>query len=585
MSGGAVCSAGVKSLGAMAAAALLLAGCGGDSGAAKRTEAGGASAGTATGCPFEDVTERSGIHFRHHTGASGGKLLPETIGAGAAFLDYDGDGHLDVFLVDSGPWPDAPDEEDPPRCALYRGRGDGSFVDVSSATGAAVAVYGMGCAVADYDADGDADVYVTALGRNLLLRNDGGMFTDVAESAGVGGGTWTDSHGRPHPDWSTAALWFDADGDRDVDLLVANYCQWTRDLEVFTTLDGTTKAFTTPDRYTGLPCRLYLGRGDGTFEDATESAGLAPHLGKALGAATWDFDGDGLPEVVVANDTRPNFYFANLGGGRFAERGIEARVAYDEHGRARAGMGVDVADYANDGVAGIAIGNFAKEPASLYRRQPDGTFRPAARRARIVAPTLAPLTFGLAFADLDLDGAQDLVLVNGHIEPDIERFFPGESHAQPIVLLRGDGRGGFDDASAASGPDLARPRVGRGLALGDVDEDGDLDMLVTTNGGDAVLLANRIVERTGRRSLRVRLRGRPPATDALGAVVTVTADGVTQTRVRRTGSSYLSQSEPTLTFGLPAENATLEVRVRWPDGETSTVPVARNAGTVTIDRE
>jgi hypothetical protein len=538
-------------------------------------------------CRLVDITAASGIRFRHVTGGYGDKLLPETLGSGAAFLDFDGDGVLDVFFVNSSFWPgrEPPGADSPPRCALYRGLGGGRFEDAGAGSGADLSLYGMGCAAADYDGDGDTDIYVTAVGDNVLLRNDGGRFADATREAGVAGGRWRDRGGKEHPEWSTAAAWLDADGDGDLDLFVANYVQWSPAHEIFTTLDGIQKAFTTPDRYPGLPCRLFLNRGGGGFEDATEAAGLAKDLGKALGVTLWDFDGDGRLDVAVANDTRPNFLFRNLGGGRFEELGLKLGIAYDESGRARAGMGIDVADFAGDGWPRVAIGNFSSEPMSLYRWSKDGLFHSDAARAGLAEATYGPLTFGVAFADLDLDGFEDLAVVNGHIEPDIARFQAGQSHAQRPQLFRGRADGRFDDVSSACGPDFARPLVGRGLAAGDVDGDGDLDLLITQNGGPPVLYRNDLAAGAPRRYLRVKLRGKGANSAALGAEVRVQIGGRSQIRTARTGSSYLSQSEPTLTFGLGASDRVDAIEVRWPSGGTTRHPIERIDATIEIREE
>ncbi len=531
-----------------------------------------AGAAEARGAPlelsFEDATERAGLSFVHVTGGTGEKLLPETMGSGACFLDYDADGHLDLFLVNSCHWPGSAGEgQGGASCALYRGRGDGTFVDVSREAGLDLVLYGMGASAADYDGDGDEDLYVTSLADNLLLENQGGRFLDVTAQAGVGGGRWSDASGQDHPEWSTASAWFDADVDGDLDLFVANYVQWTRETEIFTTLDGVHKAFTTPDRYVGLPCRLFLNRGDGTFaEGPLADEGAAPLRGKGLGAALWDFDGDGGLEVAVANDTRPNFFFQNLGGGRFEERGTTLGLAYDEDGRARAGLGIDVADLGNGGGVVVAIGNFAGEPLSLYRATSGGHFRSEAAAAGLGQPTVAPLTFGLSFLDLDLDGRLDLVVVNGHIEPDIHLSRPGETHAQPAQLFRGLPGGRFEDASTRVGADFAAPRVGRGLAAGDVDHDGDLDLVITSNGGRVALLVNRAQELRRRHYVAVELEGEPGNRRALGAAIALTAGGRTQRRLVRTGSSYLSQSALACTFGLGGSTAVDALEVRWPDG-------------------
>jgi hypothetical protein len=504
------------------------------------------------------------------TGGYGEKLLPETLGAGAAFLDLDGDRVLDIFFVNSSYWPGhVPPGAPPATCRLYRGRGDGAFEDVTAAAGAGISLYGMGCAVADYDGDGDDDIYVTAVGDNVLLANDGGVLRDVTSTARVAGGRWRDRSGALHPEWSTAAAWADFDLDGDLDLFVTGYVEWSPAHEIFTSLDGVRKTFTTPDRYTGLPCRLYRNRGDGTFEDAVEVPG-GEH-GKSLGVALWDFNEDGFVDVVVANDTRPNFLFLSRGDGGFEERGLELGVAYDASGRARAGMGIDIADHANDGVPAVAIGNFSAESMSLYRWEPPAGFVPSAERAGLAQATYSPLTFGLLFADVDLDGLQDLVVANGHIEPDIARFRPEERHAQSPQLFRGLAGGRFEEVTAAAGPDFSRPIVGRGLAAGDIDGDGDLDLLFTRNGGAPVLLRNDLVEE--RHFLRLRLEGRGRNTRAIGAAVQVRAGGAVQTRLVRTGSSYLSQSEMTLTFGLGTSGSVDRIDVRWPGGGRGEYPV------------
>jgi hypothetical protein len=522
---------------------------------------------------FTEITREAGLEFRHVTGGFGEKRLPETLGSGAAFLDLDQDGNLDIFLVNSNWWPGhVPAGAATPACALYRGLGNGRFMDATAASGADISLYGMGCAVADYDGDGRDDVYVTGLDRNVLLRNTGGALRDVTAEAGAGGGSWTDRAGRTHHEWSTAAAWADVELDGDLDFLVANYVEWTPETEIFTTLDGVHKAFTTPDRYPGLPCRLFLNDGSGRFQDATAAAGMASAKGKALGIALWDFDGNRLPDFVVANDTQPNFLFLNHGG-RFEEAGLAAGIAYDESGRARAGMGIDIQDHAKGGVR-VAIGNFSDEPMSLYRwaAGEPARFDSEAGRAGVALATYASLTFGVLFADMNLDGVEDLVIANGHIEPDIARSHPTQSHAQSPQLFLGRGDGTFAERTAAAGADFAARRVGRGLAAGDVDGDGDLDLLLTTNGGPAALLRNDLA-RGAHHHLRVRLHGKGKNTGALGAVVRLTAGGVTQTRMARTGSSYLSQSERTLTFGLGAATAVERLTVRWPSGEERSVPV------------
>jgi hypothetical protein len=430
----------------------------------------------------------------------------------------------------------------------------------------------MGLTIADYDADGDPDVYVTCLGPNLLFRNTGGRFRRVEDAPD--GGSWRDEQGRTHPSWSTGAAWLDADGDGDLDLVVVSYVRWTIDTDIYAQLVDGVKAYTRPQLYPGDRLRLYLQRDDHTFVDATEGSGLdlTGDAGKSLGVCLDDFNGDGLIDLFVGNDTVRNFLFLNRGGGKFEEQAVAAAVGYDDTGRARAAMGIDAVDWRNDGRPSIAIGNFSEEPVSLFTvaRKAEDTvlFEDAASRARVGHATLLPLTFGVAMIDADLDGWCDLVLANGHIEPSISQLKQELQHAQAPQLLRNlEGRR-FEDVSARAGAPFASRIVGRGLAAGDLDGDGDLDLVFTANRGRPMVL--RCDPTTKHRMLRLELcRPGTRNPEALGAVVQVTAGGMTQRRMVRTGGSYLSQGELVLTFGLGPRDRADRVVVRWPDGEVS----------------
>jgi hypothetical protein len=510
---------------------------------------------------FEDITESAGIGFVHETGAFGRKWMPETMGSGGAFLDYDGDDRPDLLLVNGSLWPGHEGGRERAVSRLYRNLGNGKFQDVTAEAGLDIRLYGMGATVADFDADGDPDVYLTAVGDNILLRNDGGRFTDVTLEAGVDGNSGV--AGDP-PAWSTGAAWLDADRDGRLDLFVCNYVRWTPETDLFTTLDGVTKSYATPEQYEGETCRLYRNESGQRFTDITAEAGVLNPDGKSLGVAVDDFNADGWPDIVVANDTYQNFLYLNDGDGTFTDVASRAGVAFDEYGRARAGMGIDVADVTSQGRLSIAIGNFSNEPLSLYTQIGDDLFQDLAGSARLTRASLPSLTFGLLFADLDLDGYVELLAGNGHIEPEINEVQSDVTFAQPLQLFWNDRRGQFIAVDRQVGAGFGEAMVARGIATADIDRDGDLDVLVTVNGGSPRLLRNDLPAAEAK-WLRIRLQGNAPNLDAVGAVVTVFAGDLIQRRMVRTGSSYLSQSEinPVL-IGLGDRTEADSVLVRWP---------------------
>jgi len=515
---------------------------------------------------FTDVTKPAGIEFTHITGAFGKQWMPETMGGGGAFFDYDGDGGPDILLVNGTYWPGHASKGPAPSSKLYHNRGDGIFEDASESSGISkLNGYGMGAAIADYDGDGDEDIYITAVGKNHLLRNDGGRFTDVTDEASVGFST---CNGQASEwEWSTGATWVDYDRDGDLDLFVANYVQWTPETDLWTTLDGKNKSYATPQQYKGATCVLFRNDGDGTFVDATKNAGVFNPEGKSLSVVADDFNDDGWPDLFVTNDTQPNFLYINNADAKspgFTDRALSAGVAYDEVGLARAGMGVSVADVGNAGPRSIAIGNFAGEPLSLYTQVGVDTFVDQAGATRLSKPTDNVLTFGVLFADFNLDGYDDLMLANGHIEPSIASVRKGWSFAQPIQLFLNNRAGRFVDISSEAGDTFASPMVGRCVASADIDGDGDLDVLVTANGGSPRLLRN---DQPGdAHSIRVKLVGKGKNLAAIGSRLRAKIGPMTVTRYVTTGGSYLSQSELTATFGLGAATAIDDLEIRWPDG-------------------
>jgi hypothetical protein len=522
---------------------------------------------------FRNVTAQAGVAFSHFNGAEGDKLLPETMGSGAAFFDYDNDDDLDLLLVNSSAWPHSQPASPAPTSALYRNDGSGNFEDVSREAGLALELYGTGVAVGDYDGDGWRDVYVAAVGENRLLRNENGRFTDVTARAGVAGSP---------EEWSSSSAFVDYDGDGDLDLFVCNYVRWSKeiDLELDYRLTGVGRAYGPPLNYQGTFPYLFRNEGDGTFVDVSAESGvqvLNPASGvpvaKALAVAPIDLDGDGFIDLMVANDTVRNFLFHNQGDGTFAEVGELWGLAYGRSGEATGAMGVDAGHYRNDGDVGFAIGNFANEMTSLYISQGDPTFyADEAIGEGIGAPSRLMLSFGVLLFDYDVDGRLDLLQVNGHLESEINTVDPSQTYEQPSQLFWNAGpdhRQGFIPVDLATAGDLGTAIVGRGSAAGDIDGDGDLDVVLTQTGRDALLLRND--QETGHHWLRVRLAQEGPNRDAIGAWIELEVGGERQRRQVMPTRGYQSQSELAVHFGLGEASAIDSLEITWPDGTAQSV--------------
>ena len=503
---------------------------------------------------FRDVTQKAGIHFVHNNGAFGKKYLPETLGPGVAFIDYDNDGWPDIFLANGMDWPGHTRKHSMPK--LYHNNHDGTFTDVTHKAGLdAEEMFGMGVAVGDFDNDGYDDLFVTAYGQSRLFHNNGnGTFTDVTQKAGLGG----------VKEFSTGAAWVDYDEDGRLDLVVANYVQWSPETDLYCTLDGKSKSYCTPESYKGTAVRLWHNRGNGRFEDTTKKAGLGDPTSKSLGIALLDYDGDGWPDLLLSNDTQPNKLYRNNGNGTFTEKAVLAGVAFSEDGVARAGMGVDAADYDRSGHPSLLITNFSNQMLSLYHNEGTGLFVDEAPQSDIGRASLLTLGFGCFFFDYDLDGWPDIFVANGHIDPDIQHVQANVKYAMPPHLFRNLGKGNFEEVTKSLGAAFDTPRVARGAAYADVYNDGRLDILMATNGGPPALFRNEATGAAANRSLRVKLIGTKSNRDGIGATIRVTAEGGTETQMMRSGSSYLSASELVVTFGLGQQDKAERVEILWP---------------------
>lgn len=523
--------------------------------------------------PLTDITAEAGVDWQHVSGMEGEKLLPETMGGGVAIFDYNNDGHLDLLFVGGKSWEWAKEvDPDPRSLCLYQNDGTGKFTEVTAEVGLDIQLYGMAAAVGDFDNDGWDDLYVTALGRNRLFKNQSGKFEEVTDAAGVAGGDTA---------WSSGATWFDYDNDGRLDLFVCNYVIWSRELDqsLGFSLTGIGRAYGQPTAFTGTHAHLYRNNGDGTFEDVTQAMGIevdSPNLqvpeGKGLAVVAMDVNHDGWTDLMVANDTVKNYLFINYEGKEFVESAVEMGVAFDRSGNATGAMGVDCGYLRNDESLAIAVGNFANEPSSLFMtRGADPPFNDLAMPSGLGPVSRLNLTFGLFFADLDLDSRQDIVCSNGHLEAEISKVQSTQQYAQPPQYFWNAGQQGETELVALTaehvGAAAVERMVGRGAAYGDLDGDGDLDIVLIANSGRPRILRND--QTLGNHWVRLRLEGSGNSNrNAYGAEVQLQVAGKTQRRIVSATRSYLSQCDPTLTFGLGKATAIEQVTIKWPDGQT-----------------
>lgn len=521
---------------------------------------------------FTDITDASGLKFIHFNGAEGEKLLPETMGSGCAFLDFDNDGDQDVLIVNSSPWPWAKRKEGtPPTQALFRNDGMGQFENVTAGSGLDVTIYGMGVACGDYDGDGWTDVFISAVGTNRLFHNEEGKFVEKTEEAGVGGA---------ESQWSTGAGFFDYDNDGDLDLMVVNYVAWSRqiDFEQGFRLVDDIRAYGPPRAFPGTFPYLYRNDGGGKFSDVSKAAGMEvknPATGvpvaKSMAIAPIDLDSDGWIDVVVSNDTVQNFVFHNQKDGTFKEIGAISGMAFGTDGNPRGAMGIDAANMRNDNTLAVTIGNFANEPTALYMSQEAPLqFVDSATSTGLGPPSRLELTFGVFFFDADLDGRLDILAANGHLEDEISKVQISQTYAQPPRLYWNCGPNQPSEIMPLSadkvGKEFGQPMVGRGTAFADIDGDGDLDVLITASGGPARLMRNDQKSRPPHHWLRFKLIGKGKNPEAIGARVEVQVGEQTMRRQVMPTRSYLSQSELPVTFGLGNTEKVDKIVIHWPDG-------------------
>jgi enediyne biosynthesis protein E4 len=508
---------------------------------------------------FVDVARSAGITFRHDNAASPDKFLIETMGSGCGWIDYDQDGLLDLYLV-NGSATGAYKPEHPLQCALYRNNGDGTFTDMTLKAGVgAEGLFGMGIAVGDYDNDGFPDLFVCGYGRCILYHNNrDGTFADVTTKAGVG------NNGR----WASSAAWFDYDNDGRLDLVIANYVDWSPEHNFYCGDRGPgMRSYCHPDDFNGQPPTLYHNNGDGTFTDVSKPSGVGLKSSNGLGVVTFDYDNDGWQDIFIANDHMPNFLFHNHRDGTFSEVGYLSGVAVSGDGQFEAGMGVDAADTRGDGHMDLIVTHLDMQLARFYRSLDDGSFEDATFRSKVGYATFHMSGFGTRFFDYDNDGARDLFMANGHVLDNIERYHADTKYAEAKLMFRNTGHGLFENVSDKMGPDFVLPRVSRGAAVGDFDNDGDLDILISNNGQAPQLLCND--GGNANHWLEILLIGTKSNRDGVGARVKLTAGDLVLYDQRKGGMSYQSAQDPRLHFGLGQQRKIDSLEIIWPSGMTT----------------